>query len=354
MLLDEQRRIVLLNRAAAGLFGGAADQMRGRVITDFVPRATVEQLFADVGSKRTRMIETCVPAPRAAAAQRTLKISAVRMAEWGAVGAASRPGVAQPRKREFRLLVLEDVSDRALLEQQLVDTEKQSGMAQLAAGILHEVTNPVASIGSNLEYVRASLSHSAAPDVRTALDASLEELDRMRQLLGTLSVFPGRAAATYELADVHDLIQRCLTFVARDAERRGIRTSMSCPEGPMPCEMDARLIRQVLLNLLKNAMEAMPRGGRVELRTSVRSAGAHGPASIAIDITDTGVGIAESDLRKVFRPLFSTKPRGTGLGLSFCRQAVEEHGGEIRVTSAGRGLGTTVTLSLPVRQAAAD
>ena len=122
----------------------------------------------------------------------------------------------------------------------------------------------------------------------------------------------------------------------------------------LTCEIDVRLIKQVLLNLLKNAMEAMPEGGGIDVTTCYRARDADGPGSITIAIADTGVGIPESDLRKVFRPLFSTKPRGAGLGLSFCRQAVEEHGGEIRLTSRGKDRGTVAIVTLPERQIGSD
>jgi signal transduction histidine kinase len=115
------------------------------------------------------------------------------------------------------------------------------------------------------------------------------------------------------------------------------------------CEVDVRLIKQVLLNLLKNAMEAMPDGGRITVHTAQAASGGE-PGPIVVQISDTGAGIAEADLRRVFRPLFSTKRRGAGLGLSFCRQTVEEHGGAIRIASAGKDQGTSVYVSLPVRQ----
>ena len=140
-------------------------------------------------------------------------------------------------------------------------------------------------------------------------------------------------------------------FIAKEAERRRVEVSAFF-ESPIPCEIDVRLLKQVVLNLLNNAMEAMPHGGRIEIRTALQSPAADQSPAILIQIADTGVGIAEADLRKVFRPLFSTKPRGAGLGLSFCRQAIEEQGGEIRLTSCGRNRGTVATISLPIRQAA--
>jgi len=235
----------------------------------------------------------------------------------------------------------------------LVETEKQAAMGQLAAGILHEVANPLMSLGSNLIYVRGVLSQLDNADIATALDVSLEQLEQMRQLLGTLSGLPGRPAPRYEAADVHELVRRCVTFVAKEAERRHVALGVHFAAGTVSCEIDARLIKQVLLNLLKNAMEAMPHGGRVDVTTRC-TPDERTPHSVTIEIADTGVGIPESDLRKVFRPLFSTKARGAGLGLSFCRQAVEEHGGEIRLNSRGNGRGTVAVVTLPVRQTTTD
>jgi signal transduction histidine kinase len=223
-------------------------------------------------------------------------------------------------------------------------------MAQLAAGILHEVSNPLVSIASNLLFVRGAMANSASSDVLQALDVSLEQVDLMRELLGTLSSLPARPSPRYELADLHDVIRRCLTLIANEATHRSIRLGASFAPTAVFCEMDVRLIKQVLVNLLKNAMEAMPDGGCLDVRTRHEAPQDGEPPAAIVEIADTGIGIAESDLRKVFRPLFSTKPRGAGLGLSFCRQTVEEHGGQIRLTSRGKGQGTLATVSLPIRQ----
>ena len=354
MLLDDGFNVVLANRAASALFRVDGGRLRGVPITKLIPQGNLEAMLRDFGAKRSKVIETCVPAAGRDGAPLTLKMNAVRLAQWAAFAGVRRPGDSTVAKREFRLLVLEDISEKAMLEQQVVDAEKQAAMGQLAAGILHEVANPLAGIGSNLSFVRSALADGAPADVTLALETSLDQLDQMRQLLGTLSGFPGRTAPRFELADLHELVRRSIAFVEKDAERRRISIAVSFAMPSVACEMDARLIRQVLLNLLKNAMEAMPAGGRLEIRTSYRAGRPRQPASVGIEITDSGAGIAEADLRRVFRPLFSTKPRGAGLGLSFCRQTVEEHGGEIRLTSRGKGHGATALISLPVRQTVID
>ena len=327
--------------------------MRGAQITDLVPDHHLGVLLRS-GDRRTKFVETSLPLNGNGGGAVTLNVTIVPLAHRNDVNKSgngqSRPSVPAG---ECQLLVLDDVSEKARLEQQLVDTEKQAAMGQLAAGILHEVTNPLASLRSNLVFVRDRLAPAGTVDAAHALDVSLEQLDRVRQLLGTLSAVPRRPAPRYEVADLHGVIRRCAAFVAKEAEGRHIEVVLSLAPGERHCEMDVRLIKQVLLNLFKNAMEAMPAGGRIVVTTFERAGTRTEAASAVIEVADSGKGIPEADLRKVFRPLFSTKPRGAGLGLSFCRQAVEEHGGEIRLTSGGGGRGTVATVSLPLRQAIA-
>jgi signal transduction histidine kinase len=350
VLLDERQRVVLANRAASALLRVPPQRLRGAAIGTLVPDDHLERLLGGRDDRRARMMEISLPPSGRARTPQTLNITAVRLPRVGTVGRGRRAETLRAR-REFRLLVLHDVSDKALLEQQLVDTEKQAAVGQLAAGIIHEVSNPLASLGSNLRFVREALAESPATEILDALDASLDHLDQMRQLLGTLSSFPSRRAPHFEPADLNDLVQRCVAFVARDAERRRLRVTTSFAAASLACEMDLRLIKQVLLNLLKNAMEATPAEGQIQVATAYRARHHDDPAAVVLAVADTGIGIEDTDLRRIFRPLFSTKPRGTGLGLSFCRQAVEEHGGEIRLASAGRGRGTVATVTLPVRQA---
>jgi signal transduction histidine kinase len=353
VLVDAHFRIVLANRAASSLFKRRVDQMRGSLITDLVPDYHLGLLLRS-GEHRAKFVETSVPLHGDRRNALTLNITIVPVGYRGDVETSRngrpRGGAAASAGGEFQLLVLEDVSEKAMLEQQLVDSEKQAAMGQLAAGILHEVSNPLTSLGSNLVFVRDMLAPAGPADAAQALDLSLEQLDQVRQLLGTLSAVPRRPAPHFELADLHAVIRRSVAFVGKEAERRYIEFVVSLAPGDRRCEMDVRVIKQVLLNLFKNAMEAMPAGGRIVVSTSYPAATRTEPDSAVIEIADSGMGIPESDLRKVFRPLFSTKPRGAGLGLSFCRQAIEEHGGEIRVTSGGGRGGTVAIVSLPLRQ----
>lgn len=346
--MDAELRVVLANRAASLLFRIAPERLRAVPITTLVPHPELATWLREFGARQTKMLETTLPPGKRGRPPRTLKITAVRMT--GTAPRRRAPSSTKPR--EFRLLVLEDISDRALLETQLVETEKQAAMGQLAAGLLHEVRNPVASLGANLLSAHEKLANADQPDpeIAQALTDSLDQLEQMRQLLGTLSAFPRRSSPQCARADLHELVRQCVRFVAKEAECRGVQLTVESAPVPIVCEMDVRMIRQVLLNLLMNGIEAMPTGGRLGVRTSCRDGSAEAGAAAVIEISDTGVGISEADLRLVFRPLFSTKPHGIGLGLSFCRQAIEEHGGEIRLASRGRDRGTIATVSLPLCQ----
>ena len=348
VVLDRELRIVVANRAASSLFDLRPERLRGRLIATVVPHNNFGGLLKDV-REAPRVIEVVLPRQRDGAIPSTVRITAVPLGDWDA--ATDRRRSRRRSNDRFTLLVIEDISDKALLEQQIVETEKQVAMGQLAAGILHEISNPLVSIASNLLFVRGALTTTATSDIVQALDVSLEHLSLMRELLGTLSSLPARAAPRYRIADLQEVVRRCATLMAKELEQRQIRLGLDAVPSVITCEIDVRLIKQVLINLMKNAMEAMPDGGCIYVRSRYEAAPRDRyPANVVIEVADTGIGIPEPDLRKVFRPLFSTKPRGAGLGLSFCRQVVEEHGGSIRLASGGTRQGTVVTIILPISQ----
>lgn len=346
VLLDERFFIVLANRAAAELL-----HLRKTAPVSFatvVRKRNAEDLIRDISANQVKVVQIDIKGTTRRP-PRTLKITATRLQGRLGQPGSSRRLQSRSRVQEFRLLIIQEVTSEVILQEQLVEAERLAGMGQLAAGIAHELANPLASIASNLQYLRNSLPAGQNRSIREAVETTAERVDDMRELLTTLSSFTRRRHPRYELADFHDLIRRTLIFIAREAEDRHIRIVASFAPSGLSCQMDVRMMKQVLLNLLKNAMEAMPEGGRLEIRTEQSEASDDEPASALIELKDSGVGISETDLRKVFRPLFSTKPRGTGLGLPFCRQVIEEHGGEIRINSR-KGSGTTVTFTIPIHE----
>jgi signal transduction histidine kinase len=231
------------------------------------------------------------------------------------------------------------LSERIRLEQQLIHSEKLAGMGQLAASLAHELGNPLSIMSATLQYLYKRLQ-----------EVILDNLQRMDELLKTLAGFMGPERPRIECLDIQQTLSHVLTFVAREAEEHQVKIHTDFEPTLILCQADHRQLKQVFLNLFKNALEAMPTGGHltISVRRRVDPAPSAKP-ELLIDIQDTGIGIADTDLDAIYRPFYSTKKQGTGLGLPFCRRVIEEHAGEISVQSQ-LGKGTTVAIRLPVAQ----
>ena len=230
-----------------------------------------------------------------------------------------------------------------------VDGDASAPTAHAAADVLNELPSPLTQLASDLLFIRNRADALRPDDLRAALDLCIGHVKQMRQLVGSLEGFGGQPTPNYVIADIHDIIRDAISVVSEDLERQCVRLTLSAAPMLVRCDLDVGIMRQVLINLLRNAIEAMPHGGAITVRTSVRNGRPAAVPVVLIQIGDSGVGISSADLRRVFRPRYSTKRGGIGLGLPFCRQAVDEHGGQIRITSPGIDQGTVVTVSIPAR-----
>jgi len=246
-------------------------------------------------------------------------------------------------------LVLEDASERVQQEDELVQLERLTAIRQLARSVAHELGNPLSVMHSALVHVHDSLRARDDQELVQYTETILDNLTRMDELLRTLSEFHRAPLARFEPSDMGCLITNMVTFIRMEAQHRGVEVCLRLAERSPTCLVDVRRMKQVFLNLFKNAMEAMPDGGTLEIASGIKRF--QNEERLAITVRDTGVGIPEDELRVVFRPLQSTKPGGMGLGLSFCREVVEEHEGDIRVESR-EGAGTTVGITLPIAEPA--
>jgi len=245
------------------------------------------------------------------------------------------------------LITLEDINERVRLEEQLVQSEKLAGMGLLAATIAHELGNPLSIMSSTLQYIRDAITNQTIlpPAIIEAIDTIMDSIKRMHELLRSLSGFTGSQRPRFEPTNLCRVISQMLAFIHKEAKTHNINVYHQFDDNLPDCYVISREIKQIFLNLLKNAIEAMPNGG--DLRIKVYHA--EDKDAICVDITDTGHGISESDLHLIFRPFYSTKTDGTGLGLSFCRRVADEHGGEIKVKSE-LGKGSTFSVNLPIKQ----
>jgi len=248
------------------------------------------------------------------------------------------------------LLLLEDISVRMQLEEQLVQSEKLAAMGLLAQSMAHELGNPLSAMTFTLQYVRERLEQTGHPPLTEAIDTLIESVKQMHALLLDLSGFTGTQRPRFEATDLRRALSQVLALIQHEAEQHNIHLYRQFDEHLPACQVDAREIKQLLLNLVKNAMEAMPTGGRLSVTLGlVPQVTPDSEEAIRIEISDTGAGMNDSEVGSIFRPFYSTKPKGTGLGLPFCRRVADEHGGEITV-STQLGVGSTFIVTLPVRK----
>jgi signal transduction histidine kinase len=230
-------------------------------------------------------------------------------------------------------------------EQRLIRSERLAAVGQIAAQITHEVRNPLSSIGLNAEMLEEELAGLAGPptqisEARALTRAIVKEVDRHTEITEEYLRFARLPRPKLEREQLDAIVSSLLSFLSGELEARTITVEADLSAARRTVAADEHQLRQALLNLLRNAAEAMPRGGRLRVE-----AAAH-PRGVELKIADTGEGISPEHLGKVFDPFFSTKSGGTGLGLALTQQIIAEHGGAIEVTSE-LGRGTTFTVRLP-------
>ncbi|MGJ5820676.1 two-component system sensor histidine kinase NtrB [Paludibaculum fermentans] len=263
-----------------------------------------------------------------------------------AVGAVT--GILSDKERHRRLQLQQTAQQLSHVYQELQSTFEQvkradrlSAIGQLAAGLAHEIRNPLASIDGAAEVL---LVGGEPEEVRQeTLGIIRKECARLNRLLSSLLDFARPRRPEWREVNVAGVLDKVLDLVAHSA-RSGIRFAKEFHGGPPRLVCDEEQLAQVLLNLILNATQAMPRGG--EVRVDVESSA----ESLEIRVKDQGEGVSEELLDRIFDPFFTTKDTGTGLGLSVVHQIVSQHGGKVAVArNADRGL--MFTLSFPQKQA---
>jgi len=220
----------------------------------------------------------------------------------------------------------------------------------LAAGLAHEIKNPLSTISLNLQLLQEDWVQADTPRERRALKrlATLQrEANRLSGLLEDFLRYAGTLKPELDTCNVNELIREVIDFVAPQVELRGIEVRSALAAGLPPIQADPKLLKQAFLNLVINAEDAMPDGGELILQTALAD------GQVKIDLTDTGAGIPDHQVGKIFNIYFSTKEKGSGLGLPTTRRIIELHHGTIDVESE-IGKGTHLTIRLPLSVSAAE
>jgi len=252
-----------------------------------------------------------------------------------------RAVVSDERGRRLRIVgVLSDITDLKLMYETMSRNRHLAELGEAGASVAHEIRNPLAGISGALQVIRTSLP--AEDPRREAIREALEQVARVEKSVQQLLLYSRPWEPKWRREEVRAWL-RGVCAAIRD--RHGLRDGdIVVAEGPdFSASFDPALMEQVLENLVQNAHQAMPGGGRVTIEATETGAG------FRVEVRDFGPGIAEADLPHIFEPFFTTKARGTGLGLSICRRILEAHGGSIQAVNIDGG-GTKVVLQLPGRE----
>ena len=232
---------------------------------------------------------------------------------------------------------------------EMVQAEHLATMGELAAGVAHEIRNPLAGIAGAIEIISKDFPKDH-PD-REILDDLRQEVRRIEKVLNDLLTYARPKAPQFGMADLRDTVAHTLQF-ARQIGSKNVEFSIQIPS-PLPrFRMDPEQLHQVLLNLVLNGIQALGQEGKITIQARVQagSGAPNRPNYLEISVSDTGGGISREQLERVFRPFYTTKRGGTGLGLSLCRRIISQHGGTLTAESE-INKGSRFIIHLPMREA---
>ncbi|MBW2094050.1 MAG: PAS domain-containing protein [Deltaproteobacteria bacterium] len=327
LFIDGDGRIVSFNQTAETIMAISSAEVLGQKAHEVLPHE-LHSLVAQCKSE-TRIIEKEMDCPLANGAVVPLDI------------------IISPLQGDDDTLLgyialFRDLSEIQNLKSEVERSRRLASLGKLAAGIAHEIRNPLSSIKGFATYFKERYQDVPA-DQETA-DIMIQEVERLNRVIGQLLEFARPVSIEKRLTNVLELLRQSLKLVEGDAAQKKIRVALE--EGSFSgklVDIDPDRIKQVLLNLYLNALEAMGEGGILTVAVRQKE-----PGMIEIEIRDTGKGISKEDLTHVFDPYFTRKPSGTGLGLAIVHKIMESHHGEIHIESAV-GKGTKVILSLPAK-----
>lgn len=329
VVLDLEGKVARWNRAIEALLGRPRREALGQALDAVLPETFLEALRGALVLGDHEEIAHIYKLHLPSADGRSL-----------IVNVSVAPFQAAPGERHGTILILDDVTARVRLEEQLQHTEKMASVGLLAAGVAHEVNTPLAGISSYTQLLRGQIDEG---DPRQQVLEKIEKQSfRAAKIINSLLNFSRSSGTEFERVDVNKALLDVVSLVEHQLEGSRIRLRRELTAGVPPVRGNENRVQQVFFNLILNARDAMPSGGWLTLRTYADD------DTVVVEVADTGHGIKREHLRRIYDPFFTTKGigKGTGLGLSVSYGIVQELGGAIFVESAP-GQGTTFQVALP-------
>ncbi|MGI8435557.1 MAG: two-component system sensor histidine kinase NtrB [Chthoniobacterales bacterium] len=335
IVTDASGRITYVNDAACELFGFQAEDSIGKRLDERV-RGLDWDALSKSGSAVSRDMEIFYPTNRFINFY-IVPLLIERVEKKGKQGAFA---VAEP---VGHAMILRDITESRRDAEKTIESERFNALTLLAAGVAHEIGNPLNSLHIHLQLMERTVN-KLEPPVREELQDSIAiaraEISRLDSIVTQFlkAIRPSRPQLQPE--NVNTLVEEAVRFFAPEIEDRDIVVEQELRSDLPLLELDRDQMKQVFYNVIKNGFEAMKRRGILRIRTDMD------PTHVTVSFTDTGGGMTAENLGRVFEPYFTTKTTGSGLGLLIVRRIVREHGGELSLESS-EGQGLTIAIRLP-------
>lgn len=340
VVMDVENRITHVNQAALSIFGVSAEHIMGKQIFEFTQFRGVTQLLAQT-------LDTIPPYFH------NIKQAEIIFPRFDGqrIPLGLSTGILRDRQDNLigYIMICQDLTEVKALREQAERDRRLASLGEMAAGVAHEVRNPLSSVMGFVSVIdeETPSEHPHKP----YLQIIMAEIDRTSKVIQDILEFSRQAAPDIQEHDLNLQLKNLLFQMSRDTKAAGVETHAEFCDEAKAVPYDAEQMQQVWLNLLHNAVQAMPKGGKLWVRTvwvPPRAPGSE--AGVQVQVEDSGMGIPEEIRTKIFEPFFTSKQsiRGTGLGLSISSRIISDHGGTLDVDSR-IGEGTRFTVNLPVK-----
>ncbi|MFP6873660.1 MAG: ATP-binding protein [Verrucomicrobiales bacterium] len=326
IVADATGTIRYINRGACRLFGLNPDEATGTHIAEKVRGLDWNALISGEHGTVSRDLEVFYPENR----YLNFYIKPVERKE-------------EPESTAYVMLV-RDITESRQSEEEKLESERAGALTMLAAGVAHEIGNPLNSMNIHLQLLERKLK-KAVPELyeaelRELIDISAVEVKRLDHIIDQFLKAIRPSQPRIEPTDINELVKEAMRFLEPELNDRGLQLTLELHSALPPLQLDPDQIKQAFYNVVKNATHATPPGGSIVVHSDLTD------EYVTVSFTDSGNGISAEDMSNVFQPYFTTKKSGTGLGLLIIRRIIREHGGQIKLASE-EDKGTTVTLFLP-------
>ncbi len=331
--IDEDHVIIGYNHGAEQMFGYTRQEALGQDLKLIVPPPFTDQ--------HGGFVKRYVATREAHVLGRQRRLNA-RRRDGTEFPLSISFSVAEMRGNLYFTAIMRDITEYTAMEERVLQTERLAAVGNTVAHIAHEIKNPLLIIGG---FARQLIKSPGLDDgARQKLSIIAEEVSSLENLIAEMRDFVRRPPAQKRPGQIAAVIQGALEMFQDTFKEHNIQVRQVKAAALPSVTFDPRQVHQVLVNLFKNALEAMPGGGEITISSRVKG------DKVEISVTDTGAGLSPEASANIFRPYFTTKEKGTGLGLAICQSIMEEHGGCIFADSQP-GQGATFTMQLPLEEA---